>query len=103
VQMNLPGVYGDPPYYRFRRAPKSGIIVHAPGSVDITKDEAASAEVAVKAWPKKPFYVAVSGMPRKPVVKVDGSALPGESVEYDSKTKLLVLKLRKSARITLTW
>jgi hypothetical protein len=103
LQANLPGLLGELPTHRFRRLKKSGIIVHVPGRVTIERDEANVATVKVEAWPKQPFHVALCGVSGKPSVKVDGSGLGQEKAQYDAESKLLVLKLEKSGKVSLSW
>jgi len=103
VQANLPGLFGDLPYHRFRRLTKSGAIVHVPGSIRIEKDEPTEAIVVIDAWPKEPFYAALSGVAKRPAVTIDGKAPVDGAVDYDGETKLLVVKLSKSGTIRLNW
>jgi len=102
VGANLPGLFGEPPYYRFKRL-KTGAIVHAPGFIKIVKDDTAQTTATIDAWPQSVFWVAVAGVANQPKVTIGGQPVPAEAIEYDAGMKLLVVRMEKSGTIDLGW
>jgi hypothetical protein len=102
VGANLPGLFGEPPYYRFKRL-KTGAIVHAPGAIKIVKDDMAQTTVTIDAWPKSAFWVAVAGVASQPKVTIGGQPAAADRLEYDPAMKLFVVRMDKPDTLDLGW
>jgi hypothetical protein len=103
LQVNLPGLYDDPPYYQFRRLRESGVIIHAPGRITVVDDRAGRARLEIDAWPRGPCYIALCALPARPAVQFNGQPLSEELVQHDGERRIAAVQLPQSGTLELTW
>lgn len=65
-------LYGGPPLDDFRCAGGPRWLVHAPGTLDLVRDDAKSAELRVAPWPADGAFVLIGGLAPGDAVSLDG-------------------------------
>lgn len=75
VQANAVRLYNLTPVYDYRVLRQSGLIVHAPGTIQVRSDTKTRVHFRIKPWVKRPCYVLINGLSRAPKVQVNGVSL----------------------------
>ncbi|MGC8666922.1 MAG: hypothetical protein ACP5VE_02235 [Chthonomonadales bacterium] len=73
VEANAVRYYGGPPLYDLVELRRCGVVVRAPGAIEPLADRAHSAQFRVRGFTPGPYYVALSGLRGKAVVRVNGT------------------------------
>lgn len=97
LQANAIRLYGGPEMYDFRSLRVAGLLVHAPGEIQVTRDSKGIATFTVKGWPKRAYSILITGLKEHPVARVNGRA--AEAAYGDGR---LVLKVTGSAKVEIT-
>lgn len=94
--------YGAPPVYDFLALRRPGLLIHAPGLLQLIAERDESAQFRVEGWPQRPWNVVVNGLVREPQLKIDGreTALAAPH-HYDPETGRLVLQLTGATEVEL--
>jgi len=102
VQSGAVRLYGMPPVYDYAVCRKAGACVHAPGRVRVTEESERRVSLTVAGWPRRTYRVLVSGLAKRPAVRVDGKdASRGDSVTWLDGAGALVLRVKGEARVEL--
>ncbi len=100
VQSGAVRLYDMPPVYDYAVCRKAGLYVHAPGRVRVTEESEDRVALAVSGWPAGVFRVLVSGLEKRPRVRVNGAEAPDDAVTWlDSGA--LVLRVTGEVRVDL--
>jgi hypothetical protein len=75
VQANAIRLYNLPPVYDYRVLRNSGVILHAPGAIEVVNDRKNLCRFIVKSWTGKPYSVLVNGLLKSPQVRINGQPL----------------------------
>jgi len=95
-------LYGGLPLYDFHRFAKSGLLVHAPGSITELSDEATATEFTVQSGWDRPYYILVAGLRSKPRVSINDVQIAlREPNEYVEPAGRLVLQFSGKGRIAI--
>ncbi len=100
VQACAVRLYGMPPAYDYAVCRKAGVYVHALGRVRVLDGSETGVTLAVTGWPAAPYRVLVSGLSKRPRVRVDGKDASGDgSVTWLEAAGALVLRLEGEGRV----
>lgn len=94
--------YGAPTLFDFRVFRRHGLWVHAPGPIVPGVDRTDAVQFRVQGWPKRPHWILVQGLTRKPQVKLNGVEVPLTAPHsFDSAAGRLVLQLDRATEVEL--
>jgi hypothetical protein len=96
-------LYGGPPLYEFRGAQHGGLLIHAPGAIELREDRPSATAFTVRAWPKTPYSILVHGV--KPAARIELNGKPAGMASphsYLPQTASLVLRVEGSAEVKIT-
>jgi len=101
VQANAIRLYDMPPAYDYAVCRKPGVTVHAPGRVRVQEEGTEALTLHVAGWPKRPYWLLVSGLKKPPTVTIDGkdTRLAEPHAYLDSGA--LILRLEGDCRVEL--
>jgi hypothetical protein len=72
LQANAARLFGGPRVYAMRRLARIGVVVHAPGDIEVLEAADGAARVRVRGWPKQPYEVLLAGLDSAMKVRVNG-------------------------------
>jgi hypothetical protein len=77
--------------------------VHAPGRIQLTSEAKGRVSFQVESWVKQDYFVLISGLSRKPKLKINGSELASKAgADFIESQGILVLKLHGLSSVELT-
>src|SRR5439155_2543433 len=62
VQANAIRLFGGSPVYNFHRFGRSGVLVHAPGRIEVLAESDEAIRLRVYGWSPDPFWVLLAGL-----------------------------------------
>lgn len=88
--------------YEFRALRESGLLVHAPGTIDLARDADSGATWSVRSWVDGPYWVLIHGAGAGAKLSLDGRPTPLTAPhEHRASSGTLVLRLEGPATIAL--
>ncbi|MEJ5251254.1 MAG: hypothetical protein WHX60_05155 [Armatimonadota bacterium] len=94
VQANAVRLYGLSPVYDYRVLRNSGLIVHAPGAIQVLSDSRTRVRFRVKPWTGRPCYLLVNRLSRAPEVRINGKPItPSPPNQYLPEGGNLILQI----------
>jgi len=99
LQANAVRLFGGPRVYAMRRLAKAGVIVHAPGDVEVLEDATAMARARIRGWPSQPYEVLLAGVDPAVNVRVNGVEV---AAERDVESGRVSVRLEGEAEIQLS-
>ncbi|MFO8015286.1 MAG: hypothetical protein R6X20_18545 [Phycisphaerae bacterium] len=100
VQAGAVRLYDMPPVYDYAVCRKAGVYVHAPGRVRVMEESEAGVSLIVAGWPEGTCRVLVTGLTKRPRVRIGGADAPGESVTW-LDAGAVVLRVTGEVRVEL--
>ncbi|MEA3367886.1 MAG: hypothetical protein U9R68_07215, partial [Planctomycetota bacterium] len=101
VQAGAIRLYGMTPVYDYAVCRKAGLYVHAPGRVRVLEDKEGSAAFSVEGWPTGPYWLLVSGLAKRPAVRINGAEVPVADPHTYLDSGALILRLEGTVRVDL--
>jgi len=101
VQANAVRLFDEMPVYATHVFLRHRVIVHAPGLILDPQDGKDRVAFTVHGWPRKPYFVLVSGLTRTCAVRIDGEETPIAGPHQYLPTGNLVLQVRGEVRVSL--
>lgn len=101
LQANAVRLFGGPPVYDFCRSPRHGLLVHAPGALELIEETKDAVRLRVIGWPREPYHVLVAGIGERPRVTLNGQPAVAGDVEYYGDSKRLVLNVNGTASVEI--
>ena len=102
VGANAARFYGGPPLDDFRCAGGPRWLVHTPGSIDLVREDAKSAELRTAPWPADGAFVLVGGLAADDTVSLDGRPVSRNPPnEWDPARGLLALRVAGAATLRI--
>ena len=96
-------LYTGKPLYDCRALGEAGLLVHAPGGIEVGKCGAGSASFRVRGWPKEPYFVVVNGLTKAPTVRINSHPTPLTAPsEFLQDGGNLILQVRGDVRVDLS-
>jgi len=103
VQANAVRLYNLTPVYDYRVLRNSGVILHAPGAIEVREDRQNRCRFRLKSWMNRPYFVLINGLSQRPQVRVNGQPLTvAQPHQYLSDGGNLILQLQGDVSIELT-
>ncbi|MBN9689537.1 MAG: hypothetical protein J0M24_04800 [Verrucomicrobia bacterium] len=92
--------YGAPPLFDFRVFRRQGLWVYAPGPITPGAERSNAVQFRVEGWPKRPHWILIQGLTRRPQVKLNGVEVPLSSPHrWDTAAGRLVLQLERPTEV----
>ena len=94
--------YTQQPLCDFRAVRERGLLIHAPGKIDLLKATAGETRFSVRGWPKQPYFVLVNGLAKEPQVMVNHQPVSLKAPsEFRAAGGHLILQLTGNAEVEL--
>ncbi|HZN69994.1 MAG TPA: hypothetical protein VFB66_32265, partial [Tepidisphaeraceae bacterium] len=94
-------LFGGPPVYDAYHFRASGVWVHAPGGIVEPAEQDGRIQFRCDGWPGGPYHILISGLERRPEVRVNGEPVAGDAMDYVAAEGRLVLNVRGKPEVVL--
>ena len=101
LQANAVRLFGGPPMYDFRRFPRHGLLVHAPGEIEAIEETEKDVRFRVTGWPKDRYHILVAAIGAASRVTVNGQPAGAGVADFYGDDKRLILTVDGAAAVKI--
>jgi len=89
--------YGSPAIYDFRSFLNHQLLAHCPGPMTDIVETKSSVRFRANGWPRKNWFVLISGFEKRPTIKIDG-----RSADFQESDGHVILELKQPSEIEIS-
>ncbi|MDQ2730317.1 MAG: hypothetical protein M3Y56_01545, partial [Armatimonadota bacterium] len=101
VLANATRLFNRPVLYDFRSFVKSGLLVHAPGSITDPVEKQSQISFTVNGWPTAPYSILVAGCKTAPQVRLNGQPASPADQQYVEGQGWLILRVEGKVKVEI--